>query len=104
PGVAVFKNLSSRSKGYQSVALVVGSPLASPWWRKSLPPLPHAELEARMVSRMLNTSPLVGSDATLPAVERALHQATVFHFAGHAVTTSSFSGLLLSAPNSDGPM
>jgi CHAT domain-containing protein len=46
---------------------------------------------------------LIGADATLTAVTKALPSAAVFHFAGHAITSANHSGLILNGkPSSSG--
>lgn len=44
---------------------------------------------------------LKGPGATLAAVTRALPSAAVFHFAGHAITTSNYTGLMLEGRDRD---
>jgi CHAT domain-containing protein len=40
-----------------------------------------------------------GADATLPAVERELPKAAVFHFSGHSLASANSTGLMLTSAN-----
>jgi CHAT domain-containing protein len=62
-----------------------------------LSPLPDALAEADAVaSGFANVHLLQGSQATANAIAAGLPNAQLFHFAGHALTSASHSGLLLS--------
>jgi CHAT domain-containing protein len=75
-------------------ALVVGSTASSP--ADGLIPLPDVAGEADTVaSGFHSASILKGGEATLEAVRRELPAAAVFHFAGHSLSTSNRSGLML---------
>lgn len=67
--------------GEHGRSLVIGDPGGDEPW---------AEIEARQVSELLDTTPLMGADATCAAVRQALasHEYDVIHFAGHG----SFDG------------
>jgi CHAT domain-containing protein len=65
------------------------------------PPLPNAEVEARMIAATIpgSTTTLIGPQATRAAVRAALSQASIAHFACHASSEfadPSASGLALS--------
>jgi CHAT domain-containing protein len=84
-----WRRVSSGSR-----ALVVGDP-SSPGW----PTLQAAEVEAREVAALFRHSRLVlHDDARYETILRELPQAEVFHFAGHAITTSNEAGLVLGGP------
>ncbi len=75
-------------------ALVVGSTASSP--AEGLIPLPDVAAEADTVASGFHAAHVLkGGDATLSAVRNELSGATVFHFAGHALTTPQRTGLLL---------
>jgi len=77
----------------QAHALVVSVSTAA---EEGLAPLSDAEDEAREVAgRFSSAHWLQGSEATLLAIQSEIRVATVFHFAGHAVSSSSRSGLVL---------
>lgn len=62
------------------------------------PPLPEALTEARSVSQFLHSPELLlGDQATVAHVARAIDSATVFHFAGHALQAENGTELLLAA-------
>ncbi len=61
-------------------ALVVGNPSPMP---PEFPPLKGAEKEALEVAQLLRTQPLIGSQATEPAVLQQLPNAQIIHLATH---------------------
>lgn len=76
-------------------ALIVNPP-SSAGDELDLPPLPDAAREAEMVAAQFpNSMHLAGAQATLAALQKALPNATVLHFAGHAFIFGPRSGLLL---------
>jgi CHAT domain-containing protein/cytochrome c-type biogenesis protein CcmH/NrfG len=61
-----------------------------------LPFLPDSQIEAEDVSKsFVRSHLLLGSQATIEAVQRELPSSRVFHYAGHALTGSTMSGLFL---------
>jgi len=75
-------------------ALVVGSAASSP--DAGLFVVPNVPAGARTVaSGFQSPRVLEGPEATLGAVRSALPAAAVFHFSGHAITTSNHTGLML---------
>jgi CHAT domain-containing protein len=75
-------------------ALVVGSSASLP--DAGLLALPNVQEGADTVARDFHSPRVLkGQEATLSAVMRALPAAEVFHFAGHAITTSNHTGLML---------
>jgi CHAT domain-containing protein/cytochrome c-type biogenesis protein CcmH/NrfG len=85
-------------------ALIVGSTAVLPG--QEMIPLPNIGAEADTVARGFGRSTVLeGNEATLGAVRRELASAALFHFAGHSLTTSERSGLLLQSGSSgnDGP-
>jgi len=62
-----------------------------------LPVLTDAEGEARAVAAMFRSpSLLLGDESTLNELRVRLPRASIFHFSGHAVTSASHAGILLS--------
>jgi CHAT domain-containing protein/Tfp pilus assembly protein PilF len=64
-----------------SGALVVGNPVMP----KGLSSLPNAEAEAKAISALFNTQPLLGAQATKAAVMQKMPQARVIHLATHGL-------------------
>lgn len=80
-----------------SVAMVAAVPSPSADLGLTLSPLPDALAEADAVaSRFTNVRLLQGSQANAGALATGLPDAQIFHFAGHALVSTSHSGLLLS--------
>jgi CHAT domain-containing protein len=80
-----------------SSALVAAVSTSSAATNSSLPPLPDAVSEGEIVAHDFNTVHLLaGNGATLAAVLSELPAVSVFHFAGHAISSPQQSGLLLS--------
>ncbi len=52
---------------------------------QQLPPLPGAETEAKAIASLLNTKPLIGSEATETEVVKRLPQARIIHLATHGI-------------------
>jgi CHAT domain-containing protein len=91
PELRATKPFSSRDR-----ALIVGVPDAGPDSDANLSPLPDAAIEAREVSSHFSRSTLLlGTDASVDSLRRDLPSVSVFHFAGHAISTASRSGLVL---------
>jgi CHAT domain-containing protein len=84
-------------------ALIVGNPLASETGRIRGQPLPDALAETRYLeSSFGDAAVLTGSEATADALLRAMPEAVVFHFAGHADTTGTKASLLLAPKRGTG--
>ena len=75
-------------------ALIVGSAASSPDTGLFVVPNVPAGADA-VASGFHSPRVLEGPEATLSAVMRAMPSAAVFHFAGHAITTSNHTGLML---------
>jgi CHAT domain-containing protein len=75
-------------------ALIVGSAASSPDTGLFVVPNVPAGADA-VASAFHSPRVLEGPEATLSAVMRAMPSAAVFHFAGHAITTSNHTGLML---------
>jgi CHAT domain-containing protein len=77
----------------QDHALVISVPTAT---EEGLASLSDAEDEARTVAARFSSAHWLQSNkATLSAIQSEIRFATVFHFAGHAVSSPSHSGLVL---------
>jgi CHAT domain-containing protein/tetratricopeptide (TPR) repeat protein len=95
PGLAYGAHSRRESVTPASAALIV---VVSEAQERSLPPLPDAIDEGHDVATYFHENKLLsGSHATHTEILRSLHNATVFHFTGHAVTEVSRVGLLLSS-------
>ncbi len=107
-----FAILLSPGLGYQNVRgpkarftgadhmLAIGAPAIEGAWASLLPPLPEADSEARAVAADFRQATLLtGRAASAEAVLRALPDAQILHFAGHALAEGSRRGLLLAAGN-----
>jgi CHAT domain-containing protein/tetratricopeptide (TPR) repeat protein len=100
-GLAFLKADGETGLSGNETALVV-NPLASAGNDLDLPPLPDAAQEADEVAAQFSHAiRLSGPQATLTAMRRAFANATVFHFAGHALIFGRHSGLLLARENGD---
>jgi CHAT domain-containing protein/tetratricopeptide (TPR) repeat protein len=81
-------------------ALVVGSAASSP--DAGLFVVPNVPVGADAVASGFHSPRVLkGPEATLGAVRSALPAAAVFHFAGHAITTSNHTGLMLEGRDTD---
>jgi len=88
----------SRRDGVLAIAIPLG---AAPFKDLRLPSLPDSEAEARDISSYFaQPHLLVGNQANLLAIERDIPTVRVLHFAGHAITSSTRSGLPLAAADS----
>jgi CHAT domain-containing protein len=77
----------------QVPALIVSVPAAA---EEGLAPLSDAEDEARATAGKFSSAHwLQNNNATLAAIQSEIRGAVVFHFAGHAVSSPSRSGLVL---------
>ena len=74
--------------------LIVGSAASSPATGLFAAPSVAAGADA-VATGFHSPRVLTGPDATLAAVRNALPAAAVFHFAGHSITTSAHTGLML---------
>jgi CHAT domain-containing protein len=92
--------LMRRDTGFSSndSVLAVGTSFGASESNVKFPSLPDSTAEAENVSFVFRHSQLLlGNQATIAAVKRDLPAARVFHFAGHAITSSTRSGLLFGA-------
>jgi tetratricopeptide (TPR) repeat protein len=97
-GVAYWQQSSTASR-LTTLAriLVVGTPALSGEMAMYFPPLPDAAREARTIaSRFQGAILLSGNQATAAAVRREVENATIFHFAGHALVNAVHSGWIAS--------
>ncbi|HEY4364558.1 MAG TPA: CHAT domain-containing protein [Bryobacteraceae bacterium] len=96
PGVFYYREEQPDWAREDASALVVGEPSLGTGWRDRLPALPDAREEAAQVGAMFpNHILLTGAAATADAVERGLQHASIFHFAGHALSSEEQAGLVL---------
>ena len=92
PGIYRAKRLRAATRiEPSSAALVVSVPVAL-----GLTPLSDAENEAQAVAAMFSGARrLQDKDATRSAIRASMRETTVFHFAGHAISSSQRNGLVL---------
>ena len=87
PSITFFRDVEEfRRPSVSGVALVVGSPALDAPESAQLGDLVGARAEADQVARVLGVQPLIGNAARVDVVQRELGKASLFHFAGHAVT------------------
>jgi CHAT domain-containing protein/tetratricopeptide (TPR) repeat protein len=80
----------------RTTALIVGSARPPLRWKSILPILPSAQFEAESIAaRFDNSELLTETDVLYEDVVARLKTAEVFHYAGHALETSSGIGLVL---------
>jgi CHAT domain-containing protein len=76
--------------------VLIASPQAVSFRGEALEPLPHAEEEAARIARLFSGADyLKGGSANVERLLKGLSQATVFHFAGHAMGLEHGGELLL---------
>jgi CHAT domain-containing protein/Tfp pilus assembly protein PilF len=75
-GLTQQKNTSNNS----SNSLIIGNPSPFP---ENLDPLPGAETEAKEIATILQTKPLIGTEATKSAIIAQIEGASLIHFATH---------------------
>ena len=106
PGLG-YSNRLRKTAGFSRLdkVLAIGIPIAPATFKEfHLPSLPDSEAEAREISaHFAQPRLLVGNQASLLAIERDLPAVRVLHFAGHAITSSTRSGLLLATPEPSSP-
>ncbi|HEY6767267.1 MAG TPA: CHAT domain-containing tetratricopeptide repeat protein [Candidatus Sulfotelmatobacter sp.] len=96
--LGIYYRLNSRDAAItpKSRALVAAVPVSSVTDDPPALPLPDAASEGEMVADAFDgTRFLTGNAATVPAVLSQLAGVSVFHFAGHAISSPQHSGLLL---------
>ena len=105
PGLAYSQILRpATAVSAHNAILAVGNPLLTDLGLAEFTPLPEANLEAHDVAAKFDHRHLLtGTDATLTNVTEMLPQAEIFHFAGHALSGTHGSGLILApeAGNAD---
>ena len=91
PSIQVLNLTRQQRKNTGTQNLIVGNPqmpklppkIGEP--PQQLPPLPGAEIEAKAIASLLNTEPLIGSQATESEVVKRLPQARIIHLATHGI-------------------
>ena len=84
PSLTTLKLIQDRpiaDNGSEANPLIVGDPDVSQVF--FLPQLPFARKEAEMIGGLLGVQPLLGYEASKPAVLEMLHSASLIHFAAH---------------------
>jgi CHAT domain-containing protein/cytochrome c-type biogenesis protein CcmH/NrfG len=95
--LGIYYRLNSRDAAItvESRALVAAVPVSSVTDPPALPLLDAASEGEMVASAFEGSRLLVGNAATVPAVLSQLSGASIFHFAGHAISLPEHSGLLL---------
>ena len=91
PSIQVLNLTRQQRNNVGTENLIVGNPqmpklplkIGEP--PQQLPPLPGAETEAKAIASLLNTKPLIGSEATESEVVKRLPQARIIHLATHGI-------------------
>jgi CHAT domain-containing protein len=100
PGLYSFKQNSLSDESGEQRLVAVGAPQPAIGDAGSYPPLPDAVYEAHYVASLFpNHTFLSGRQATAEALSQVLAEATIFHFAGHSISSPSQAGLLLAGTN-----
>lgn len=99
PGLGYRLNLRRpEAVSPEQKALVVGTPALAAAITSRFSPLPDADREARTIAaRFRHARLLLGMAVTSPTIRQELKRSTVFHFAGHAVSSAKQSGLVLAS-------
>jgi CHAT domain-containing protein len=89
PSATIFIKTSQQAESLGTTkseqALIVGNPHFDREQFPDLRDLPDARREAEEIAELYATKPLLGDEATLPAVKRSLNKVDVVHLATHAV-------------------
>jgi CHAT domain-containing protein len=96
PSITFLKLLNDFPADYhcKTGALIIGDPLVSKVMlngeERDIPPLESANAEARVIAYRLGVTPLIGKDATKPAVIEKLQQGvSVVHIAAHGILSKA---------------
>jgi len=82
---AQAKQARFKQAQFKGRSVVVGDPKMPLFNGIALPPLPGARQEAIVVAQLLNTTPLLGEQATKSAVLAQMQSASVIHLATHGL-------------------
>ena len=86
PSLTTLKIIQDRpvaDNGSEANPLIVGDPDVSQVF--FFPQLPCARKEAEMIGGLFGVQPLLGHEASKPAVLEMMHSASLIHFAAHGV-------------------
>lgn len=72
-----------------SSPLIVGNPYLPQSSEWIVPPLPGAEKEAQSVAKILNTTPLIGKEATRETIVSKALNSSLLYFATHGIASSN---------------
>ncbi len=84
--------------------LIVGNPTMPTYQGILLDALPGAEIEAKQIAHLFNTSPLIGANATKATVLKQIQNATLIHLATHGILDTlrgEVPGAIALTPNND---
>jgi CHAT domain-containing protein/tetratricopeptide (TPR) repeat protein len=101
PGLGYWLNLRSPTAiSPAQTALVVGMPTLASSVASRFAPLPDVDRETQSIASQFRHSRLLsGTKVTSLAIRQELPRSDVFHFAGHAVSGITESGLVLASPS-----
>lgn len=71
-----------------SSSLIVGNPYLAPSNKWVVPPLSGAEKEARAVAKKLNTTPLIGKEASKKTIISKMPSSSLIYFATHGIANN----------------
>ncbi len=86
PSLDILNAVQQKSTVSTGSPLIVGNPNPMP---EQLSPLPGAEIEAQGIAQALNTTALIGNQATETTVKQQLQNASILHFATHGIVANS---------------
>ncbi len=96
PGLYSFREEPRPASEPAERLVTVGDPQTGPEFADLYPPLPDALQETQQVAALYPDHVLLsGAQATAEALRRVLPGATIFHFAGHAISLPVQTGLVL---------
>ncbi|MEM9245194.1 MAG: CHAT domain-containing tetratricopeptide repeat protein [Cyanobacteria bacterium P01_F01_bin.153] len=86
PSLQTLDTLQRTTGTTTGTPLVVGNPSPMP---DQLSPLPSSEAEATAIAQKLNTTPILGNQATEAHLKSQLSNASIIHFATHGIIQKS---------------
>ncbi|MEM9770312.1 MAG: CHAT domain-containing protein [Cyanobacteria bacterium P01_D01_bin.73] len=91
PSLQILNTVQQKPESSEGKPLIVGnpSPMPSENGGSALAPLPGAEIEAQAIAQAINTSPLIGNQATEATIKKRLANASLLHFATHGIVANS---------------
>jgi CHAT domain-containing protein/tetratricopeptide (TPR) repeat protein len=97
-----FTQVLAKRVGASGNALIIGDPTMPEYNGTRLPALAGARQEAIAISKILNTNPLLGAQATKQTVLQQMQSANILHFATHGLLDTvqgEMPGAIVLAPS-----